>query len=33
MDQITIKHVLDCVGENINPAKDIVGSEAESQIL
>ena len=30
MDQITIKHVLDCVGENINPAKDIVGSEAES---
>ena len=30
MDQITIKHVLDCVGENINPAKDIVGSEAEN---
>ena len=30
MDQITIKDVLDCVGENINPAKDILGSEAES---
>jgi len=29
MDQITIKDVLDCVGENINPAKDIIGSEAE----
>jgi Rrf2 family iron-sulfur cluster assembly transcriptional regulator len=29
MDQITIKDVLDCVGENINPAKDILGSEAE----
>ncbi len=28
MDQITVKDVLDCVGENINPAKDIVGSEA-----
>jgi Rrf2 family iron-sulfur cluster assembly transcriptional regulator len=30
MDQITIKDVLECVGENINPAKDIEGSEAES---
>ena len=28
MDEITIKDVLDCVGENINPAKDIVGTEA-----
>lgn len=24
MDQISIKNVLDCVGENINPAKDIL---------
>lgn len=30
MDEITIKDVLDCVGENINPAKDIIGVEAES---
>ena len=30
MDHITIKDVLDCVGENINPAKDIIGSEAET---
>ena len=30
MDEITIKDVLDCVGENINPAKDIIGTEAES---
>ena len=30
MDQITIKDVLDCVGENINPAKDIIGTEAET---
>lgn len=30
MDEISIKDVLDCVGENINPAKDIIGSEAES---
>ena len=30
MDQITIKDVLDCVGENINPARDIVGTEAEA---
>jgi Rrf2 family iron-sulfur cluster assembly transcriptional regulator len=30
MDQITIKDILDCVGENINPAKDILGSEAET---
>lgn len=29
MDQITIKDVLDCVGENINPAKDIIGTESE----
>lgn len=29
MDQITIKDVLDCVGENINPAKDIITTEAE----
>jgi Rrf2 family iron-sulfur cluster assembly transcriptional regulator len=25
MDEISIRDVLDCVGENINPAKDIVG--------
>jgi Rrf2 family iron-sulfur cluster assembly transcriptional regulator len=25
MDEIAIKDVLDCVGENINPAKDISG--------
>jgi Rrf2 family iron-sulfur cluster assembly transcriptional regulator len=30
MDQISVKDVLDCVGENINPAKDIIGTEAES---
>ena len=30
MDQITIKDVLDCVGENINPAKDILGTESET---
>ena len=30
MDEITVKDVLDCVGENINPAKDIVGTEAET---
>lgn len=30
MDQISVKDVLDCVGENINPAKDIVGTEAEA---
>lgn len=30
MDEISIKNVLDCVGENINPAKDILGSEAET---
>lgn len=29
MDQITVKNILDCVGENINPAKDILGTEAE----
>src|SRR5690554_5943661 len=26
MDEITIKDILVCVGENINPAKDIVGT-------
>lgn len=26
MDEIAIKDILDCVGENINPAKDIVGA-------
>lgn len=30
MDEITVKDVLDCVGENINPAKDIIGTEAEA---
>ena len=25
MDEITVKDVLDCVGENINPARDILG--------
>ena len=30
MDEITIRDVLGCVGENINPAKDILGSEAET---
>lgn len=30
MDEITICNVLDSVGENINPAKDIIGSEAET---
>lgn len=30
MDQITVKDVLDCVGENINPARDILGTEAEA---
>ena len=30
MDQITVKDVLDSVGENINPAKDILGSESET---
>ena len=29
MDEITIKDVLDCVSENIDPAKDILGVEAE----
>ncbi|ATH08253.1 hypothetical protein BIY24_09905 [Halobacteriovorax marinus] len=29
MDQITVKDILECVGENINPAKDILGTEAE----
>lgn len=30
MDEISICNVLDSVGENINPAKDIIGSEAET---
>ncbi len=30
MDEICVKDVLECVGENINPAKDILGSESES---
>lgn len=30
MDQISVKDILDCVGENINPAKDIIGTEAEA---
>ena len=30
MDEITVKDILDCVGENINPAKDILGTEAET---
>lgn len=30
MEEISIKDVLDCVGENTNPAKDIIGSEAET---
>src|SRR5690606_20178389 len=25
MDEISVRDVLDCVGENINPAKDILG--------
>ena len=29
MDEITIKDILDCVGENINPAKDIIGTDAD----
>ena len=27
MDEISVKDILDCVGENINPARDIVGAE------
>src|SRR6478672_9129179 len=26
MDEISIKDVLDCVGENINPARDLIGT-------
>jgi Rrf2 family iron-sulfur cluster assembly transcriptional regulator len=26
MDEITVKDILECVGENINPAKDILGN-------
>ncbi len=29
MDEISIKDVLGCVGENINPAKDIIANKAE----
>jgi Rrf2 family iron-sulfur cluster assembly transcriptional regulator len=29
MDEIAVKDILDCVGENINPARDIIGVEAE----
>ena len=29
-DECTMRDVLECVGENINPAKDILGSEAET---
>ena len=32
MDQITIKDVLTCVGENINPAKDILHLRTSEQI-
>ncbi len=30
MDEISLRNVLECVGENINPAKDIIGTEAET---
>ncbi len=30
MDEISIKDVLDCVGENINPARDILGANDET---
>lgn len=30
MDEISIKDVLDCVGENINPARDILGANDEA---
>lgn len=30
MEEISIKNILDCVGENIDPAKDIIGIEAET---
>lgn len=30
MDEISMRDVLDSVGENINPAKDIIGTEAET---
>ncbi len=30
MDEISIKDVLDCVGENINPARDILGNADEA---
>lgn len=29
-DELTVKHILECVGENISPAKDILGSESET---
>lgn len=30
MDEISVKDILDCVGENINPARDIIGAADES---
>lgn len=30
MDEISVKDILDCVGENINPARDIVGAADEA---
>jgi Rrf2 family iron-sulfur cluster assembly transcriptional regulator len=30
MDQISVKDVLDCVGENINPSRDNVGLDAQN---
>ena len=30
MDEISIKDILNCVGENINPARDIIGSDDAS---
>jgi Rrf2 family iron-sulfur cluster assembly transcriptional regulator len=29
-DEISIKNILECVGENINPARDILGPEAQN---
>ncbi len=33
MDQISIKDVLHCVGENIDPARDIIGSDETNNTL
>lgn len=30
MDEISVKDILDCVGENINPARDIIGAADEA---